>query len=105
MDKYLALFNYLSSIKNNTISLFFSEIEKIINEKDYSKALKVYNNKGLLDVVENLLRYKPNTYRFKALDILREEEKVQQILRAVFPQEVTNKYLNDLDEVVSKNNM
>ncbi len=66
------------------------EIEKIINEKDYSKALKVYNNKGLLGVVENLLRYKPNTYRFKALDILREEEKVQQILRAVFPQEVTN---------------
>lgn len=66
------------------------EIEKIINEKDYSKALKVYNNKGLLGVVENLLQYKPNTYRFKALDILREEEKVQQILRAVFPQEVTN---------------
>jgi hypothetical protein len=33
MDKYLALFNYLSSIKNNTISLFFSEIEKIINAK------------------------------------------------------------------------
>lgn len=81
------------------------EIEKIINEKDYSKALKVYNNKGLLGVVENLLQYKPNTYRFKALDILREEEKVQQILRAVFPQEVTNKYLNDLDEVVSKNNI
>ena len=66
------------------------EIEKIINEKDYPKALKVYNNKGLLGVVENLLQYKPNTYRFKALDILREEEKVQQILRAVFPQEVTN---------------
>jgi hypothetical protein len=66
------------------------EIEKIINEKDYSKALKIYNNKGLLGVVENLLQYKPNTYRFKALDILREEEKVQQILRAVFPQEVTN---------------
>ena len=33
MDKYLALFNYLSSIKNNTILLFFSEIEKIINAK------------------------------------------------------------------------
>lgn len=66
------------------------EIEKIINEKDYSKAIKVYNNKGLLDVVENLLRYKPNTYRFKALDILREEEDIQQILRAVFPQEITN---------------
>ena len=33
MDKYLALFNYLSSIKNNTISLFFSVIEKIINAK------------------------------------------------------------------------
>ncbi|WP_304346587.1 AAA family ATPase [Capnocytophaga leadbetteri] len=66
------------------------EIEEIINEKDYSKAIKVYNNKGLLDVVENLLRYKPNTYRFKALDILREEEDIQQILRAVFPQEITN---------------
>ena len=64
------------------------EIEKIIDEKDYSKAIKVYNNKGLLDVVENLLRYKPNTYRFKALDILREEEDIQQILRAVFPQEI-----------------
>ena len=57
------------------------EIEKIINEKDYSKAIKVYNNKGLLDVVENLLRYKPNTYRFKALDILREEEDIQQRFR------------------------
>ncbi|WP_315016538.1 AAA family ATPase [Capnocytophaga leadbetteri] len=66
------------------------EIEEIINEKDYSKAIKVYNNKGLLDVVENLLRYKPNTYRFKALDILREEKDIQQILRAVFPQEITN---------------
>lgn len=66
------------------------EIEKIINEKDYLKAIKVYNNKGLLDVVENLLRYKSNTYRFKALDILREEEDIQQILRAVFPQEITN---------------
>ena len=40
MDKYLALFNYLSSIKNNTISLFFSEIEKIINAKLLISAYK-----------------------------------------------------------------
>ena len=31
MDKYLPLFYYLRSIKNNNISLLFSEIEKIIN--------------------------------------------------------------------------
>ncbi|EMB19964.1 DUF7662 domain-containing protein [Treponema denticola] len=31
MDKYLPLFNYLKSIKNNNISLFFTEIEEIIN--------------------------------------------------------------------------
>ena len=86
--------NFLKFIAKIEIDDFYNkrreEIEKIINEKDYSKAIKVYNNKGLLGVVENLLQYKPNTYRFKALDILREEEKVQQILRAVFPQEVTN---------------
>ena len=48
MDKYLALFNYLSSIKNNTISLFFSEIEKIINIENGGRTEKIVGIPKLL---------------------------------------------------------
>ena len=81
------------------------EIERIINEKDYLEAIKVYNNKGLLKEIEDLLRYKSGKYSDDSLIILKDSEEAQKVLRDVFPQEVTNKYLNDLDEVVSKNNI
>ena len=66
------------------------EIEKIINEKDYSKAIKVYNNKGLLKEIEDLLRYKSGKYSNDSLIFLKKSEEAKQVLRAVFPQEVTN---------------
>ena len=81
------------------------EIERIIKEKDYLEAIKVYNNKGLLKEIEDLLRYKSGKYSDDFLIILKDSEEAQKVLRDVFPQEVTNKYLNDLDEVVSKNNI
>ena len=81
------------------------EIEKIINEKDYKKAIKIYNNKGLLKEIEDLLRYKSGKYSDDSLIFLKNSEEAQKVLRDVFPQEVTNKYLNNLDEVVSKNNI
>ena len=81
--------DFISKIKiDNLYAQRKEEIENIINEKNYSKAIKVYNNKGLLSVVENLLDYNTNKYRYKALDILRKEWNAQQVLRAVFPQEI-----------------
>ena len=81
--------DFISKIKiDNLDTQRKEEIENIINEKNYSKAIKVYNNKGLLSVVENLLDYNTNKYRYKALDILRKEGNAQQVLRAVFPQEI-----------------
>lgn len=64
------------------------EIEKIINEKDYSKAIKVYNNKGLLKEIEDLLRYKSGKYSNDSLIFLKDSEEAKQVLRAVFPQEI-----------------
>ena len=66
------------------------EIERIINEKDYLEAIKVYNNKGLLKEIEDLLRYKSGKYSDDSLITLKNSEKAQKVLRAVFPQEVTN---------------
>ncbi|GFD93108.1 ABC transporter ATP-binding protein [Alteromonas sp. KUL154] len=60
-------------------------IEKIISDKDYELAIKIYNNKGLLGVVEDLFSLKSNTYRFKALDFLKINVEAQNILKASLP--------------------
>ena len=64
------------------------EIERIINEKDYLEAIKVYNNKGLLKEMEDLLRYKSGKYSDDSLITLKDSEEAQKVLRAVFPQEI-----------------
>ena len=64
------------------------EIERIIKEKDYLEAIKVYNNKGLLKEIEDLLRYKSRKYSDDSLIILKDSEEAQKVLRAVFPQEI-----------------
>ena len=64
------------------------EIERIINEKDYIEAIKVYNNKGLLKEMEGLLRYKSGKYSDDSLITLKDSEEAQKVLRAVFPQEI-----------------
>lgn len=60
-------------------------LEKIISEKDYEKAIMLYNNKGLLSVAEDLLSLKSSTYRLKALDFLKIDEDAQIILKAALP--------------------
>jgi len=64
------------------------EIERIIKEKDYLEAIKVYNNKGLLKEMEDLLRYKSGKYSDDSLITLKDSEEAQKVLRAVFPQEI-----------------
>lgn len=60
-------------------------IDKVIREKDYKKAILLYNNKGLHSAVEDVHGLKPNTYREKALSFLRNSEVAKQILKAYFP--------------------
>ena len=66
------------------------EIERIIYEKNYLEAIKVYNNKGLLKEIEDLLRYKSGKYSDDSLTVLKDLEEARQVLIAVFPEEVTN---------------
>lgn len=60
-------------------------LEKIIEDKNYSEAIKYYNNKGLLSIVEDLLLLKSNSYRFKALDFLKTDNDAQNILKTALP--------------------
>lgn len=60
-------------------------LEQIIVDKDYIKAIMYYNNKGLLNILEDLLSLKSNTYRFKALEFLRMNDDAKKILRGYLP--------------------
>lgn len=83
--------NFITKIEiDNLYDKRKEEIEKIINEKDYSKALKVYNNKGLLKEIGILLTCESGKYSNDSLIFLKKSEEAKQVLRAVFPQEVTN---------------
>jgi hypothetical protein len=83
--------NFITKIEiDNLYDKRKEEIEKIINEKDYSKALKVYNNKGLLKEIGILLTCESGKYSVHSLKVLKDLEEARQVLRAVFPQEVTN---------------
>ena len=55
-------------------------IDNIIEVKNYDLAIKIYNNKGLLGCVEDLLGLKSNTYRNKALDFLKLNDNAKTIL-------------------------
>lgn len=65
-----------------------NKYEKILNDKDYSKAILIYNNKGLHKIVENELKYSSNSYRDKAIDFLKDSEEAKNILRRNFPKEL-----------------
>lgn len=60
-------------------------LEQIIIDKDYAKVIMYYNNKGLLNIMEDLLSLKPNTFRFKALEFLRINGDAKKILRSYLP--------------------
>ena len=83
--------NFITKIEiDNLYDKRKEEIEKIINEKDYSKALKVYNNKGLLKEIGNFLICESGKYSILSLKVLKDLEEARQELRAVFPKEITN---------------
>lgn len=56
-------------------------IDKIIAEIDYDLAIKIYNNKGLLGCIEDIMGLKSNTYRDKALDFLKLNDDAKEILK------------------------
>lgn len=77
--------NFITKIEiDNLYNKRKEEIEKIINEKDYSKALEVYNNKGLLKEIGDLLRYKSGKYSVHSLEVLKDLEEARQVLRNSF---------------------
>lgn len=59
-------------------------IENIIAVKNYDLAIKIYNNKGLLGCVEDLLGLKSNIYRNKALEFLNLNDDAKVILKNAF---------------------
>lgn len=61
----------------------FEELTRIVSQKDYAKAIRVYNNKGLFKEVEAVLGL--YNYRNKAIDYLKSSEDAKDILRSVFP--------------------
>lgn len=60
-----------------------TEIENIIENSDYNKCIRLYNNKGLHSIVEQALKI--SSYNEKALDYLKVEDNPKQILRSYFP--------------------
>lgn len=64
----------------------FEELTRIVSQKDYGKAIRVYNNKGLFQEVEAVLGI--YSYRKKAIDYLKSSEVAKDILRSVFPSEL-----------------
>ncbi|OCK50956.1 hypothetical protein BA768_04005 [Chryseobacterium sp. CBo1] len=74
----------------NTINLnrLYTErtvlIDSIISGKKYDEAIKIYNNKGLLGCVEELLGFRSGTYRKKALDFLKDQKDAKEIIKKSF---------------------
>lgn len=67
----------------------YEQLESICKNKEYDKAILVYNNKGLQGCVEAEIGLRANQYRVKALAYLKQAPKdVIDILRRVFPKEI-----------------
>lgn len=65
------------------------EIEKIISEKDYLKALSVFNNKGLKAIANR--HFKITDFTDKAIKLMQFQTDTHNLLRKHFPNEITNK--------------
>lgn len=62
------------------------ELNTIISDGDYEKAVLVYNNKGLHAIVEKALGM--SSYSKKAIEYLKASEEARTVLRNVFPKEI-----------------
>ena len=60
-----------------------NELNAIIINKDYRKAIMVFNHKGLHSAVESVMGIK--SYSKRAIDYLRRCEEAKSALREVFP--------------------
>lgn len=80
--------NFSEFVKNIDFDFLYNErctlIDETIKSKNYESAIKLYNNKGLLGCVEDLLGLKSNTYRHKALEFLKISEEGQSALKKAF---------------------
>ena len=80
---------FLSQIKiDDWFAERLQELNKIIDSKDYQKAILSYNNKGLHTIVEKNLGI--SSYSKKAIEYLRVSKPAQNILRNIFPDEIKN---------------
>lgn len=65
------------------------EIEKIISDKDYLKALSVFNNKGLKAIANK--HFKITNFTDKAIKLMQFQTDTHDLLRKHFPNEITKK--------------
>jgi len=81
--------DFISQIKiDDWYNERLQDLNDIISNNDYEKAILVYNNKGLHSVVEKALGM--TSYSKKAIEYLRASEEARNILRNVFPKELLN---------------
>jgi len=78
--------NFQNFILEINIDKLFSEREAYINgvitNKDYGRAIMLYNNKGLHSIIER--NFNMGNYRCRALDYLRMTKEIEPIKR-IFP--------------------
>lgn len=66
-----------------------SELDEIIKNKDYSKTLSLFNNKGLKTITNK--HFKISDFVDKAIKLLQFQPDTHDILRKYFPDEITKK--------------
>jgi ABC-type lipoprotein export system ATPase subunit len=69
-----------------------TELKGIINSKNYSKMLAVYNNKGLKSIVNN--KFEIRDFTDRAIEFLQSNKEAQNIIKKSFPQEIINNASN-----------
>jgi hydrogenase maturation factor len=66
------------------------EIENIISENDYAKALSVFNNKGLKAIVNK--HFKITDFTERGIKMLQFQTNTHSLLQKYFPVDITNKH-------------
>lgn len=68
------------------------EINRIVGDKAYLEAIKIFNNKGLRQIVNE--EFKIKDFINRAITFLNKSDKGKNILYSVFPQELIEKHLD-----------
>jgi hypothetical protein len=80
-----------------------TKINRILENQDYSEALRLYNNKGLLPQVSNLFGFQGNRLvdYIKRLILQKENEKIIRALRNSLPELPTINQDEDMSNIMS----